>query len=640
MFIRSIISLVCFTMFVNNAWCKVSAPSFVADDMVLQRDVKLPIWGWASPGEKVTVRFQKQVKTTQTNKDGSWRVYLDPVHAGGPYTMTLEETNKLVFKDILVGDVFLASGQSNMEFTTYSVNNSKDEMLKADFPEIHYFTADLNVANKPIDTLSGQWKSVTPETVGNLSGVAYFFAKELYQKKKIPIGIIVCAWGGSVAESWTNAEALQSFPEFKKPLADLKTGQDWHKIFTDYEKNLKAFKESKQGFEKGVHQNNYADSDWKETEFPFELKTMGLADNYGNNIWFRKKFTVDPSFATEKKTSLFLGKTNGEITVYVNGVEIQNREEAPDGNWFVIPQNVLQKGENQIAIKFLEIWSGNIGELGQNVILKNEDSRLNINGKWKFNSKIEFPIPPYVSCNYTPSTIYNAMIAPLVPYALKGVIWYQGESNADRAMQYQTLFPALIEGWRKQWNADFPFLFVQLANFQPDKKQPADYQWSALREAQQMALKVPKTGMAVTIDIGNVNDIHPKNKQDVGKRLALVAEKVIYGNNEIVYSGPTFKEFKIVNDSIVVEFTNVGTGLKVKDQYGYVKGFAIAGNDKVFKWAKGYQNGNKLILYNETIKNPAAVRYDWGNSPDGNIYNKEGLPAVPFRTDNDPLNFE
>lgn len=640
MFIRAIISLVCFTMFVNNAWCKVSAPSFVADDMVLQRDVKLPIWGWASPGEKVTVRFQKQVKTAQTNKDGSWRIYLDPVSAGGPYTMTLEGTNKLVFKDILVGDVFLASGQSNMEFTTYSVNNSKDEMLKADFPEIHYFRAGLNVANKPIDTLSGQWKAVTPETVGNLSGVAYFFAKELYQKKKIPIGIIVCAWGGSVAESWTNAEALQSFPEFKKPLEDLKTGQDWHKNFTEYEKNLKAFKESKQGLGKGAHQNNYADGDWKETEFPFELKTMGLADNYGNNVWIRKKFTIDSSFNVEKKASLFLGKTNGEITVYVNGIEIQNREETLEGNWFVIPQNFLQKGENQIAIKFLEIWSGNIGELGQNVILKNEDSYLKIDGKWKFNSKIEFPIPPYVSCNYTPSTIYNAMIAPLVPYALKGIIWYQGESNADRAKQYQTLFPALIEGWRKKWNSDFPFLFVQLANFQPDKKQPKDYQWSALREAQQMTLKVPKTGMAVTIDIGDVNDIHPKNKQDVGKRLALVAEKVIYGNNEIVYSGPVFKEFKTVNDSIIVEFTNVGTGLKVKDQYGYVKGFAIAGEDKVFKWAKGYQNGNTLILYNETIKNPTAVRYNWGNSPDGNIYNKEELPAVPFRTDNYPLNFE
>lgn len=640
MSIKSKISFVCFFLFVNIVWCKVSAPNFVADGMVLQRDVKLPIWGWASPGEKVTVHFQKQVKTTTASKDGSWRIYLDPIQAGGSYTMTLEGKNKLIFKDILVGDVFLASGQSNMEFTTYSVNNSKDEMLKADFSQIHYFRAGLNVANKPIDTLSGQWKAVSPETVGNLSGVAYFFARELYLKKKIPIGIIVCAWGGSVAESWTNAEALQSFPEFKKPLEDLKTAQDWHKTFTDYEKNLKAFKESKQGLEKDVHQNNYADGDWKETEFPFELKTMGLADNYGNNIWLRKKITIDPSFNVEKKVSLFLGKTNGEITVYVNGIEIQNREETPDGNWFIIPQNVLQKGENQIAIKFLEIWNGNIGELGQNVILKNEDSHLNINGKWKFNSKIEFPIPPYVSCNYTPSTIYNAMIAPLIPYALKGVIWYQGESNADRATQYQTLFPALIEGWRKQWNADFPFLFVQLANFKEDKKQPADYQWAALREAQQMTLKVPKTGMAVTIDIGDVNDIHPKNKQDVGKRLALVAEKVIYDNNEIVYSGPTFKEFKTVNDSIVVEFTNVGTGLKVKDQYGYVKGFAIAGNDKVFKWAKGYQNGNTLILYNETIKNPTAVRYDWGNSPDGNIYNKEGLPAVPFRTDNYPLNFE
>nr|WP_315158559.1 sialate O-acetylesterase [uncultured Flavobacterium sp.] len=641
MSIKSFVFFMCFGMFTHNAWCKIILPGFVADGMVLQHDVKLPVWGWAKPNEEVTIRFQKQIKKVKTGKDGSWKIYLDPIKAGGPYQMSLEGENKILLKDILIGDVFLASGQSNMEFTTYSVKNSKDEILKADFPNIHFFRVSLNVSNKPIDTLGGKWRRVNPETVGDLSGVAYFFARDLYKKKNMPIGVIVAAWGGSVAESWTNVEALQVFPEFKKTLEDLKSGQDWHLTFTEYEKNLKAFKESNQGITFGVHQQQFADDNWSKTQFPFELKMLGLADNYGNSIWFRKQFELESSFDSKKETSLFLGKINGEVTLYVNGIKIEKREDVAEGTNFIIPQNVLKLGINQIAVKFLEIWSGNIGELGQSVRLKNDlGSTKEIQGDWKFNTKIEKTIPPYVSCNYTPSTIFNAMIAPLIPYAIKGVIWYQGESNADRAEQYRLLFPAMIEGWRKKWNSEFPFLFVQLANYMEDKKEPSDYQWAALREAQMLTLKVPKTGMAVAIDIGNVNDIHPKNKQDVGKRLALVAEKIIYGTNDIVYSGPSFEKLEVENNQIRIEYNNVGSGIEVKDKYGYVKGFAISGEDKVFKWAKGYLQGNTLILYNETIKKPTAVRYNWGNSPDGNIYNKEGLPAVPFRTDNYPMHYE
>ncbi|OXA81098.1 sialate O-acetylesterase [Flavobacterium sp. 270] len=627
-------------MFAVNAWCKISLPGFVSDGMVLQRDAKLPIWGWADSGEKITVRFQKQVKTAITGKDGKWHLNLDPVSSGGPYTIEFLGKNKIEVKNVLVGDVFLATGQSNMEFTTYSVTNSRDEILKANFPDIHFFRAALNVANQPIDTLKGDWKEVSPETVGDFSGVAYFFARELYQKKKIPIGVIVTAWGGSPIEPWIRAEDLQRFPEFQNELLNLKTGRDWHSTFIQYESDMKSFHESNLGVKNGVNLTVYNDDEWESVEFPFDLKALEIADNYGGNVWIRKRFDLNESFNSNLKSTLFLGKINGNVNLYINGNEITKSEKKEDGTYFIIPENVLQQTNNQIALKFLEIWGGNIGEMGQTVFIQNESSKMNITGNWKFNSKIEMKIPDYVSSNTTPSTIYNAMIAPLIPFAIKGVIWYQGESNVDRAKQYQTLFPALIEGWRKQWKSDFPFLFVQLAGFMEDKKEPSDYKWAALREAQQTTLKLPKTGMAVAIDLGEKNDIHPKNKQDVGKRLALAAEKVVYGNTEIVDSGPTFKSFSVDNGKIRIQFENFGSGLLLKDKYGYVRGFSIAGNDKIFKWAKGFQEGNNIILYNDEIENPTAVRYDWGNSPDGNLYNQVGLPAVPFRTDDYPLHFE
>lgn len=638
--LKKIFFLVCLSSFANIAWCKVVLPGFVSDGMVLQRDVKLPIWGWADPGEKVIVRFQKQLKTAKADKNGKWKLDLDPVSSGGSYSIFFEGKNKIELKNILVGDVFLAAGQSNMEFTTNSVTNSHDEILKADFPNIHFFRAALNVANHPIDTLKGNWKAVSPETVGDFSGVAYFFARELYQKKKIPIGVIVTAWGGSPIEPWISASDLQRFPEFQNQLSNLKTGRDWHNTFIQYERDMKSFHESNLGIKNDINKAVYKDDEWKSVEFPFDLKALEIADNYGGNVWIRKRFDLNESFNSNLKSTLFLGKINGNVTLYINGNEIRERENKYDGTYFVIPENVLKQTNNQIALKFLEIWGGNIGETGQTAFFQNESSKMNITGNWKFNSKIEMKIPDYVSSNTTPSTIYNAMIAPLIPFAIKGVIWYQGESNVDRAKQYQTLFPALIESWRKQWKSDFPFLFVQLAGFMDDKKEPADYKWAALREAQQMTLKLPKTGMAVAIDIGEKNDIHPKNKQDVGKRLALAAEKVVYGNYEVVYSGPTFKSFSVEDGKIKIQFENTGSGLLLKDKYGYARGFSIAGNDKIFKWAKGFQEGDSIILCNDEIQNPIAIRYDWGNSPDGNLYNKEGLPAVPFRTDDYPLNFE
>ncbi|WP_432221126.1 sialate O-acetylesterase [Flavobacterium sp. TMP13] len=619
----------------------IKLPNLVSDYMVLQRDVKIPIWGWADVGENVTVQFLGAKYETKTGKDGKWKLELKAVPAGGPFVMTLEGKNKITLNNILIGDVFLASGQSNMEFTNNSLENSTSEISKAHFPNIHYFKVPINVSNTAVEDVEGKWTAVSPESAGNFSAVAYFFAKDLYQKNKIPIGVIVSSWGGSSAEGWTDPESLQQFPEFKEAVADLKTGKDWHKSYIEYQNNIKAFKQSNRGVELGVNLNQYADESWSITDFPFELQKVGRGDKYGNSIWFRKKIELDSSFATEQISSLFLGKLNVDVKVYVNGTEITNRENSDEGTTFLIPKYVLKKGSNQIAIKFFQMWSGFIGMPGQVITLKNElGFKKEIVGDWKFNTTIEKETPAHISFNSVPSTIYSAMIAPLIPYPLKGIIWYQGESNADKPEQYRSLFPAMIKGWRSKWKSEIPFLFVQLANYMENQKQPADYQWAALREAQSLALQLPKTGMAVTIDIGDVHDIHPKNKKDVGQRLALAAQKVIYNDPKIIYSGPTFYKKHIENNQIKIEFKNIGSGLLVKDDKQEVKGFAIAGEDKVFYWAKGIQKGNTLLLYSESVKNPTEVRYNWANSPDGNIYNKEGLPAAPFRTDNYPLHFE
>lgn len=491
-------------LFVTQVQADVSLPALFSDHMVLQRNKDIPIWGHSEAHEIITVEIDTQKVITTADATGAWYLHLSPIKAGGPYTLTVQGNNTLTFKNVLIGDVWICSGQSNMQWAVRQSHNAQEEIATAQHPKIRLFTVKRVAAQTPQEDVTGTWSVCDSQSVANFSAVGYFFGRRLNKTLNVPIGLINTSWGGTPVEAWTSLPALQATPDYT-PI-----NQRWTK-------NIAAYPQA------------------------------------------HEKFEMD--------------------------------------------------------LKKWQITSDSLKALGEKIPRR--------------------PRPP-VGPNHPhrPSVLYNGMIAPLTPYAIQGAIWYQGESNAGRAYQYRTLFPTMIHNWRANWGQGaFPFLFVQLANFRQTKEQPAESDWAELREAQQMTLALPNTGMATIIDIGEANDIHPKNKQDVGLRLALSAEAQVYGKN-IPYSGPIYKSMQIENGKIRITFDHTNGGLKKKGDK--LKGFAIAGANKKFVWADAKIDGNSVILSSREVIAPVAVRYAWADNPICNLYNGANLPASPFRTDNWP----
>lgn len=505
---RALISILVpvFTLLSTLGWADIRLPAVVGDNMVLQRDVEIPVWGWADPGEEVTVSvsWHRMDWAVKADNDGKWTFRMTPPAIGGPYQITLKGANTITIENILVGEVWVCSGQSNMQWSVQNSANAEQEIAAADYPRIRLFTVERKVADKPQPDCTGSWAECSPETIPGFSAVAYFFGRHLHSELNMPIGLIHTSWGGTPAEAWTSGPMLAGNPAFEP-------------ILVRQERIIENYPQAKKEYEEKLEE-------WKA--------------------------------AAEK------AKAAGE--------KPPRRPGAPRG-----------------------------------------------------------PGHPH-----TPSGLYNAMIAPLIPYAIRGAIWYQGESNASRAYQYRELFPTMIKCWRQDWDqGDFPFLFVQLANFMAAKPEPGDSAWAELREAQLMTLDLPNTGMAVIIDIGEADDIHPKNKQDVGKRLALWALARTYGK-DIVYSGPIYKSMELLGNKVILQFDHVDGGLVSKD--GELRGFAVAGEDRQFVWADARIEGDTVVVSSEKISQPAAVRYAWADNPACNLYNDAGLPASPFRTDDWP----
>ena len=634
---------------IKSLLANVTLPALVSDNMVLQRNAKINLWGWGDVDEKITIEFQKKQTVAHADKDGKWKVVLEPLLAGGPYEMVIKGKNTIAIHNILIGDVWLASGQSNMEFMLKNVNNATEEIETADYPDIRLFTVQKKFAFQPErDVVSSGWRFCSPQTVDSFSAVAYFFGRELYKRYKVPIGLIHTSWGGTVAEAWTSAEGVKQFPEFAQEAENIsavsmgdydaykKKKADW----------LKAFGTTDRG--RGNEGLSWADvkvntSDWKTMVQPRNWYGYPVLKGYSGIVWFRKEINV-PAEAVGKPIEISLGIILWKDSAFFNGQFIGESTGVDKKRKYMVPGELVKAGRNVIAVRITGVSDfGGMVDAPAELYMKVGDNKLPLTGEWLYKTGPDISSIPdlnglpsfFEMMPQTPTVLYNAMLAPLIPYSIKGVIWYQGESNADdmdEAKQYYTLFPAMIENWRRQWGYDLPFLFVQLAGYQPDDANPADYPWAHLREAQYKTLSLPNTGMATAIDIGEEKDIHPKNKQDVAKRLALAAEKFAYHEN-IVYSGPTYKTMIVEGDQVHLSFDNTGSGLWVKDKYGYIHGFAIAGPDKNFVWARAYQDGNNVIVHSDRVKQPIAIRYNWGNSPDGNLYNKENLPAVPFRTD-------
>jgi sialate O-acetylesterase len=487
----------------------VRLPALFTDNGVLQRDIPVPVWGWADPGETVTVKIGEQAKTAAPDaKTGKWTVKLDPLPVGGPYTLTVSGKNTITLTNVLVGEVWICSGQSNMQFAVKNARRSLEEMDGAKYPKIRLISVPLRGSPAPQDDFKGRWVECTPETVAGFSAVGFFFGRELFEHLDVPIGLIHCSYGGSSCESWVNRSALDAEPELKPMLER-------------YDRELAKYNgaAAKADYEKQL-------AGWKQA--------VAAAKEAGRELPKRPRAPTDP-------------RTNNQF----------------------------------------------------------------------------------------PANLYNGMLYPVLPYGIRGAIWYQGETNAGRAYQYRALFPALIKSWRAEWQeGDFPFYFVQLANYQPRKPEPSESAWAELREAQSMALKLPATGQAVTIDVGEARDIHPTNKQDVGKRLSFWALSKTYGR-EMAYLGPTYKSQEIQGDKIVLSFDSNSGELVAKND-DPLKGFAIAGSDKKFVWAKARIVGQTVVVSSPEVASPVAVRYAWADNPECNLYNKAGLPASPFRTDDWP----
>lgn len=626
----------------QRSYSQVRLPRLVSDSMVLQRDSKVRVWGWGPPGEKVTVRFNGQSPAAVADTGGRWAVELAPMGAGGPYDMEIEGSSRITVKDILIGDVWVCSGQSNMELPMERVKERyPDVIAHSANPAIRQFAVTMKYDfNAPQEDLAGgSWRAASPGNVLSFSAVGYFFARELYEKYHVPIGLIKAAVGGSPAEAWLSESALRQFPDYDSMASKCKDAgyiggirrkedsinKDWYRRLNGQDSGLTG---AKPWFDPG-----YDASGWQETNVPGFWADQGLPSVNGV-MWYRKEEEV-PERLTGRPVKLMLGRIVDLDSVYVNGTFVGTTGYQYPPRRYEIPAGVLRPGKNVFVVRVI-----NSAGKGGFVVDKPYwfgvgDDRISLEGKWKYRlGTIAGPLPSTTFFQYKPLGLFNGMIAPLANCRVKGVIWYQGESNTGKAWEYHRLLSALIADWRQHWGEGaLPFLYVQLPNYGEAKAQPSESNWAAMREAQLRTLAVPRTGMAVTIDVGEWNDLHPLDKKDVGQRLALTARAVAYGEKGLVASGPVYQSMRRMGSVIHLRFTHTGSGLVAKGN-GVLKGFAIAGPDKRFVWADAVIEGTEVVVRSRQVTEPVAVRYAWADNPEGaNLYNREGLPASPFRTD-------
>ncbi len=621
-------------------------PKILGDHMVLQQKSFAKIWGWAGPEQvvKVTTSWNEKTYRVVADQEGNWEVSVATGKAGGPYTVSIEADVTRVLKDILLGEVWICSGQSNMEWQLRRAETAAEEIPLASFPEIRLFTVEKNIATRPNKDLNGSWELCNPESAVNFSAVGYFFGKMLHQELGVPVGLVNTSWGGTPSESWTSRETLSTFGDFDQQLEELygSTDEDMEKAHKEQFRMEKMIKnqqdfENKEniGFKEGWMNADFDDSSWDQTTCPAEWSSLEEIGMLEGVVWMRKWITL-PFQWKGKALTLELGPVDEMDMTYINGIEVGTSRNIADWNTpriYQVPASELSNGQLLLSIRIVNTnaQGGLIGKPEQLKIYPSENSEekpVLLAGQWKYKIAYAFPEVPMVFNSHTPSVLYNGMLYPLKNMAIKGAIWYQGESNQTRAMQYRTIFPGMIEDWRATWNQGaFPFYFVQIAPYNYGGEQTS----VELREAQFLTLsKVKHTGMAVTMDIGNPDDIHPTNKRDVGKRLALWALAKDYGK-DVVYSGPLYREQTIEDNKIRIHFSFTGSGLEARG--GPLTHFEIAGEDQVYHPADAVIDGETVVVSAAKVTSPVAVRYAWSNTAEPNLSNEEGLPASSFCTD-------
>jgi len=612
---------------------KVKLPALVSDGMILQRNQDLKIWGYADAGEKITIKFINKTYNTTADQNGNWTLMLPKLNAGGPFIMTI---NEITLKDILIGDVWVASGQSNMELPMRRLTPLyENEIKNADNQNIRFFTVPqkYNFKAPQNDLNGGKWESTNPQTILNFSGVAYFFAKELNEKNKVPVGIIHTSLGGSPVQAWMDEKSLKKYPEYLAEAEKWKN-DDLIQSTESQERSLsKAWyaelDQSDIGLNQHWEKDNANDSGWKTTMVPGSWEDQ--EGPFDGSVWFRKEIIL-PKGADQKTAFLNLGRIKDADVTYINGIKVGNVTYEYPPRWYDIPKGVLKEGKNIITVRVTNGSGKGQFIADKPYYLEIDGQKTDLKGEWKYKigAKMEKMAPGQTFIRWKPVGLYNAMIHPLINYKIKGFIWYQGESNTGKPKEYRDLLSTMISDWRSKWNKnDLPFFIVQLANFMEKKEEPLESNWAELREQQrQVSLHVPYAGLAVTIDLGEWNDIHPLNKKAVGDRLALQALKIGEGK-KIIADGPVYQSMKTEENTIIISF-KPGTDDLVQ---GNLKGFSIQQKDGSYQWAKAEAKGNKVIVWNDQVTSPVNVRYDWADNPDGNLKNKSGLPASPFTTE-------
>ncbi len=625
------------------------------DHMVLQRGVRFPVWGWTRPGARVTVEMRGQRASAVADAGGKWLARLGPFDAGGPFTLTVSGPLNVTLNDVLVGDVWLASGQSNMEMGVTQVNDAEDEVAHADYPRLRLFQVPKVAATTPRATVNARWLVCTPKNIteggwGGFSAVAYFFGRRLQKELNVPIGLIHTSWGGTAAEGWVSAEKLSTMPEFVPAIRDLQRAWDESKRppenFDAALAEWWAKNDPGSAATPAWGEPAFDASSWKRMRLPQYWEDAGLP-GYDGVVWFRRTFELPADWAG-KDLTLSLGPVDDVDTTFVNGVAVGGLSQWDAPRTYRVNAKLLKPGTNTIAVRVLDggVGGGIYGKPELMKIAPADDAGatpVSLAGEWSYKASVALAEiktqPPRQGGNdfSVPEIRYNGMIAPLLPFAVKGAIWYQGETNVGRAPQYERVMAALIGDWRERFTSagEFPFLVVQLANYLERRDEPADSEWARLREAQlHVSQNVKNSGLAVTIDIGEAKDIHPKNKQDVGTRLALVALARVYGRR-LEYSGPAYRGMKVEGARARLSFDHAEGGLEARGG-GPLKGFAVAGEDGRFHRADATIEGETVIVSSPEVKRPAAVRYGWADNPEVNLYNRAGLPASPFRTDDFP----
>lgn len=647
---------------VNSALADVTLPRLLTDGAVLQRDKPLTIWGWADEGEKINVSFAGKDLSTVT-KDGHWSVTFPAFKAGGPYELKVSGNNQVTRSNILLGDVWIAAGQSNMELPLNRVKYQYPGLIEStNKPAIREFNVPVSYAFKgPLsDYTQGQWKTATPENMATFSAVGFFFMQKLHAENNVPIGLVTIPVGGSPAEAWVSESLLEKYPHYQQKLQPFKDDAYVQATIAKDKANSEKWYADLHAADEGI-KNNWqrealATSDWKSLQVPGFLKEQG-SDFINGSLWVRKDIQLSAAQAA-KTATLWLGCIVDGDQVYVNGQLVGQTGYQYPPRIYAIPAGLLKAGKNTISIRITS-YSANAGFVKDKryALLLGEgmfgDEQVDLKGEWKYKIAARAQaMQPTTTLHYLPSSLFNAKLAPALPLKIKGVIWYQGESNVERPdvlpaqrepgpfckhetcavskSEYRYLFADLIRDWRQQFKqGDFPFLYVQLANFLPASSQPGESKWAELREAQRHALELKNTSMAVAIDAGEWNDIHPLDKQTVGERLALSALKTAYGKKSMLASGPTLKNVKTKAQKMELRFSSFGNGLEARG--GNLKYFAVAGEDKKFVWAMAEIKKDKVVVWADSVPNPKWVRYAWADNPEGvNLYNSAGLPASPF----------